>query len=244
MSELLKRYQGAVHDLLQKVESTQRENIFKAGEMIADCVIAGGAVHLSNICHMIEFDLLNRGGGVAFYKRFHYDLAVDNKVRARDRSQINNSIEGLARYALNASSVLPGDIMVVSSVSGRTPRTVDLAWEAKKMGLKVIAFISMEYARSVEPVHSSGKKLYDMVDLALDNCAPAAEAMLEVEGLDAKFAAASGISSAYILWSATAVAVETMMKRGVTPGVFKSVNYPGGQAHYEQVIKDYEQRGY
>ena len=244
MSELLSRYQDAVHDLLAKVETTQRENIVAAGEMIAECVIGGGAVHLSNICHMIEYDLLNRGGGVAFYKRFHYDLTVDNKVRDRNRSGIDTSIEGLARYALIASKALPGDILFVSSVSGRTPRTVDLAWEAKKMGIKVVALLSMEYAQAVEPTHSSGKKLYEMVDLVLDNCAPAAEAMLEVEGLDAKFAAASGISSAYILWSATAVAVEAMMKRGVTPGVFKSVNYPGGQAHYEKVLKDYEQRGY
>jgi uncharacterized phosphosugar-binding protein len=244
MSELLSRYQEAVHDLFRKVESTQQENIVKAGEMIADCVLAGGAVHLSDICHMIEFDLLNRGGGVAFYKRFHYDLTVDNKVRDRDRSGADASIEGLARYALNASKALPGDIMVVSSVSGRTPRTVDLAWESKKMGLKVIALLSMEYARAVDATHSSGIKLYDMVDLVLDNCAPAAEAMLDVEGLDARFAAASGLSSAYILWSATAIAVESMMKRGVTPVVFKSVNYPGGPAHYEQAVKTYQERGY
>jgi len=244
MNELLKRYQEAVHALYKKVEDTQRENIIAAGEMIADCVAAGGAVHLGDICHMIEFDLLNRGGGPVFYKRFHYDLTVDNKVRPRDRSAVDTNMEGLARYALLASNALPGDILIVSSVSGRTPRTVDLAWEAKKMGIKVFAMISMEYARAVEPVHSSGKKLYDMVDLVLDNCAPAAEAMLDVDGLDAKFAAASGLSSAYILWSATAIAVESLMKRGIKPGIFKSVNYPGGQAHYEQVNKDYAERGY
>jgi uncharacterized phosphosugar-binding protein len=242
--ELLNRYREAVYDLYKRVDATQQESILRAGEMIADCVFMGGAVHLSDICHMIEHDLISRGGGVAFYRRFHYDLMVDSKVRERDRTGFDTRAEGLARYALLAGNVMPGDIMVLSSVSGRSPRAVDLAWEAKKMGVFVIAMISMEYARAVEPVHSSGKMLYEIADLVLDNCAPAAEAMLDVEGLDAKFAAASGLSSAYILWSVTAVAIESLMRRGITPGVYKSVNYPGGIAHFEQVNKDYQLRGY
>jgi uncharacterized phosphosugar-binding protein len=244
MSELLTRHQEAVHKLFKKVEDTQRENIIKAGEMVADCVAAGGAAHLSNICHMVEYDLLNRGGGPAFYKRFDYDLKVDNNIRERDRSGVDKDIWGLARYALQASGALPGDVLFISSVSGRTLKTVDLCWEAKKFGLKVILLISMEYARSVEPVHSSGQKLYEMADLYLDNCAPAAEAMLDVEGLDAKFAAASGLSSGYIMWGVTAVAVESMVKRGTAPGIFKSINYPGGWEHHHKVVKGYAENGY
>ena len=231
--------------MYKKMETSQRENIILAGEMIAGCVAAGGAVHLGNVCHMIENDLVERGGGPVFYKRLSYNLAVENlNVRERDRSGINSSIEGLGRYVLQASNVLPGDVIIVSSVSGRTMKTVDLAWEAKKFGVKVIAMLSMEYARSVEPVHSSGKKLYEIADLVLDNCAPAAEAMLEVDGLNVKFAAASGLSSVYILWSITAVAVEILMRRGITPGIFKSTNFPGGPEQNKQVKDDYSKRGY
>ena len=245
MSKLLDQYQEAVHDLYNKIETTQRENIIVAGKMIADCVTSGGAVHLSNICHMIQHDLLNRGGGPAFYKNFTYNLTVDNQnVRTRDRSGVSNNIEGLARYALQSSGALPGDILIISSVSGRSLSTVDLAVEAGKFGLKVIALMSIDYAHSVEPVHSSGKKLFDMVDLVIDNCAPEAEAMLNVEGLDAKFAAASGLSSAYILWGATAVAVELLIERGTPPGIYKSANYPGGMEHLVEVNRLYNERGY
>ena len=62
---------------------------------------------------------------------------------------------GDARYALMYSNIQPGDILVVSSVSGRTASVVDLAWEAVQMGIKVIAFTSMEYAQQVDPVHPS-----------------------------------------------------------------------------------------
>jgi uncharacterized phosphosugar-binding protein len=244
MSDLLSRYQQAVHALFKKVEDTQKENIIKAGEMVADCVAAGGAVHLSNICHKVEYDLLNRGGGPVFYKRFDYDLHIDNNTRPRDRSGVHKNTEGLARYVLQASNALPGDVLFVSSVSGRTPKTVDLCFEAQKFGLKVITLLSMEYARAVEPIHSSGKKLYEMADLYLDNCAPTAEAMLEVEGLDARFAAASGLSSGYIMWSVTAAAVESLLQRSIKPGILKSVNYPGGWEHHEKVTKGYNENGY
>ena len=43
-------------------------------------------------------------------------------------------MQGLAAYALKASNVRPGDVLIVSSVSGRTLSVVDLAFEAKKIG--------------------------------------------------------------------------------------------------------------
>ncbi|MBQ7888423.1 MAG: sugar isomerase domain-containing protein [Erysipelotrichaceae bacterium] len=153
---------------------------------------------------------------------------MKSDARERDSSDMDLNMEGLGAYILKASTIKPGDVLFVGSVSGRTKHVVDLAWEAKKMGIKVIAMSSLSYARSVDPVHSSGQKLIDFVDLTLDNCAPAAEAMLEVEGIEANFAAASGIASSYILWSVTAVVLEEMMKRGKTPRLLKSVNFPGG----------------
>ncbi|MDR1262511.1 MAG: sugar isomerase domain-containing protein, partial [Oscillospiraceae bacterium] len=193
----------------------------------------------------IEHDLLYRGGGPIFYKKLDYKLDLDNQARDRDRSSVDTSIEGLGMYALKASKALPGDVIVLSSVSGRTPKVVDLAWEAKKFGMKVIVFTSMEYARAVEPVHSSGKKLYEMADIVLDNCAPAAEAMLEVEGIEARYAAASGIASDYILWSMTSVAIEELLAKGIVPGILKSANFPGGNDYNKTVVEpNYTKTGY
>jgi len=86
-------------------------------------------------------------------------------------------------------------------------------------------------------VHESGKKLYEMATLTMDNCAPAAEAMLEVEGIEAKFAAASGIASDYIMWNITCVVVEKMLEKGITPGILKSANFPGGNDYNKTVIE-------
>ena len=165
-------------------------------------------------------------------------------MRKRDRSDLDTSMEGLAAYALKASGARPGDVMILGSVSGRTFSIVDLAYEARKMGLKIIAVTSMSYATQVESPHSSGKKLYELADVVLDNCAPAAEAMMEVEGIEARLCAASGLSAAFILWSVTTVVVEELMKKGKTPGVLKSANFPGGNDYNKSYIEPrYEKEG-
>ena len=158
----------------------------------------------------------------------------------------SNKINGQKLFErIKASTIRPGDVLFVGSVSGRTKHVVDLAYEAKKMGIKVIAMSSMSYAQSVGPVHSSGKKLYEIVDLTLDNCAPAAEAMLEVEGVEANFAAASGLASSFILWSVTAVAIEEMKERGMDPLLLKSTNYPGGPDYNDGLVRPrYWKQGY
>ncbi len=242
---LLDRYQARVDELLMEARETQREAVIKAGNMIADTIAAGGGVFLSLICHSIENDLIYRGGGPIFYKHFSWKLDVEQQGRERPRDGMDTNMEGLAAYALKQSRLRPGDVLVLSSVSGRTASVVDLAYEAKKMGIKVIAFISMKYATQVDPVHSSGKKLYEMVDLVIDNCAPAAEGMMEVEGIEAAYAAASGIASDFLMWSITSVAVEELLKRGITPGILKSANFPGGNDYNKTIVEpNYEKNGY
>lgn len=243
---LMQRYQQAVDDLFAKIRATQTENIEKAGELVANSVANGGCVFLSGIVHSMENDLIYRGGGPIFYKHFSYSLNIENAARPRDRSDLGIKTEGApARYALTMSNIRPGDVLFVSSVSGRTASVVELAYEAVALGINVVAFTSMEYATQVEPVHSSGKKLYEIATLTLDNCAPAAEAMLEVDGIEAHFAAASGIASDYMMWSLTSVAVESLLKRGITPGILKSANFPGGNDYNKNVIEpNYAKQGW
>lgn len=242
---LLDRYNERLDELIYKVRTTQRENVIKAGEMVAESVANGGNIYLSLICHSIEHDLIFRGGGPIFYKHFSWNMNVEKQGRVRDRSDLDQDMWGMASYALKMSDMRPGDVLMVSSVSGRTQSVVDLAYEAKKMGIKVIAFTSMEYTMAVDPVHPSGQRLYEMVDLAMDNCAPAAEGMMDVPGIEAPYAAASGIACDILLWSITSVAVEKLMEKGITPGILKSANFPGGNEYNNgTVIPNYEKHGW
>lgn len=241
---LLDRYFETVDGLLEKVRTTQREAIIAAGKMIAETVRDGGCVHIHDTGHIINSELIYRGGGLLFYKPFKYGLSVEDPVRRRDRSDIDTSMAGLAAYALKASGARPGDLMILGSVSGRNLPVVDLAIEAKKFGMKTIVITSMSYTTQVKSDHPSGKRLFELADIVIDNCAPAAEAMMEIEGLEARFGAASGLAAAYIMWSASAVAVEALLESGITPSVLKSANFPGGPEFNAGLEKIYADTGF
>lgn len=79
-------------------------------------------------------DLFNRGGGPAFYRTFHYKLDVQSDARERDRSDLDTDMEGLGEYILKASTIRPGDILFVGSVSGRTKGVVAPGLGSQKNG--------------------------------------------------------------------------------------------------------------
>ena len=162
---LLDRYFETIDKLYAKIRETQRGNVLQAGRLIAKSVQNGACVHIFDTGHIINSELVERGGGLMLYKPFKYSLNVEDPVRPRDRSHINTSMEGLAAYALRASGALPGDVMIIGSVSGKTMNVIDLAIEAKKFGLKIIALTSMAYSAQVKSEHSSGKRLFECADL-------------------------------------------------------------------------------
>ena len=94
------------------------------------------------------------------------------------------------------------------------------------MGIKVIEQPD-ELRRTVDAVHSSGKKLYEFVDLTLDNCAPAAEAMLKIDGIEANFMAQRHRQLLHSLVS-NGGRFGRNDESGKTPLLLKSANFPGG----------------
>ena len=86
---ILDDYQKRVDELFNQVKTTQRENIIAAGKMMAETIENGGNIYLAGICHSIEMDLFNRGGGPAWLRTFHYKLDVQSDARKRDRSDMD-----------------------------------------------------------------------------------------------------------------------------------------------------------
>lgn len=240
---LIERYSEAVHQLLDKVLETQREAIDKAAEMITDAVEKGANVHVFDTGHIVNSELINRAGGLALLKQLKYTLTIEDPVREIDRKGVVQDLEGLGKLVLTSSKAAPGDVVIIGSVSGKTTNVIDIALAAKEMGLQVIALTSLTYSSAVKSDHSSGKHLYEIGDVVIDNCAPKGDAMLEVEGIENKFGPASGLSGAFAIWCLCAGIVEKMLARGIEPTLFRSVNFPGGWENYREMCDRYAELG-
>jgi uncharacterized phosphosugar-binding protein len=240
---LKEKFYGASEKLFETIRESQKKNIEAAGQMMAESVAAGGCIHLFDTGHIIDSELLNRAGGLVLMRRFRYHNGVESSAKKRSMEQKNTSMEGLAEYALRAANILPGDVMVIGSVSGKTLNVIDLAVECKKMGVKVIGITSIEYSKTLESGHSCKKRLFELADVAIDNCAPFGDAMLDIEGIEAPFIPASGIAAAYICWAVCAELVDRLIEKNIEPSILKSVNYPPNVEYNNKLYKRYDEEG-
>jgi uncharacterized phosphosugar-binding protein len=112
-----------------------------------------------------------------------------------------------------------------------------MALQAKARGLPVIAVCSMEHARSTVTRHSSGKKLYEVADVTIDNCTPAGDAVIELEGLKYKVSPTSTIGAVAVVNALKARTAELMLARGVEPVVLTSPHFADKPEEAEQQLQ-------
>ena len=62
--------------------------------------------------------------------------------------------------------------------------TIDVALEAKRLGMFVVALTSRPHAAVSTSRHESGRKLHEVADLVLDQQAPAGDSAVWIDGLE------------------------------------------------------------
>lgn len=235
--------------VLERVESTQREHIARCAEVIASSLVDDGAWHILDTGHMLMFEAIGRSGGLMAVQPIKITVEVENPVRRRKRGEgkpkvYYDSIPGMAEFVLARSQVLPGDVLLIGSVSGINQLPVGIALEARRQGITTIALTSVEYSKALEPANPYGSRLCEVCDYVLDNCAPPGDALVAVEGIEADICPASGISASYINWALQAQVVEALLKRGKQPSVYLSNHLPGAGDYNRRALLQYEQQGF
>ncbi|BCW97946.1 MAG: UPF0309 protein [Armatimonadota bacterium] len=240
-------YLDRVRELLDFLGSTQMEQVNRAADLVVQALRSGGAVFCHNIGHGTEGDFINRAGGLAAVQRFSFAISLQAPLPdciRQQRSSDPDSDLARVRFAVSQSPLKAGDVMLLSSVSGRSRQAVEMALACQKKGVSVIALVSKEYSSRVESQHPSGKKLGDAADIVLDIGVPYGDACVDVPGLEVKAIPLSGVAMTVLGWMLWGTVMEKMAAEGDPPTVFVSVNRPEGPAHYEQCLQRYNERGY
>jgi len=149
--------------------------------------------------------------------------------------------EGYASVLFENEPIRAGDVMMVFSHGGLNAAGIEVLQESKKRGLTTVAITSMDNYRRREATHSSGKKLADVADYVIDNCIPAEDALVTINGWKAPVAAGSTVSTVTIAMAIVAQVATELAARGHNPPVFVSPNVPGIPAdNNNQVYAAYE----
>ncbi|MFF5333597.1 SIS domain-containing protein [Streptomyces sp. NPDC013181] len=243
-SKLAGQFFDAAIGLLGRVRDEEAANIAAAGAAIADTVEAGGRLFAFGAGHssLPAQDVVYRAGGLALMNLMVVPGALGVDVMPATLGSALERVDGLAGAVLDSSPAKAGDVLVVISLSGRNALPVEMALNARALGLKVIGVTSVAYAENTRSRHSSGGFLRDHCDIVLDSKIAIGDAELEVDGIEAPFAPASTVVTSAIMQGVMAAAAEELLARGIEPPLLRSGNVDGGHEWNGRVMTQYADR--
>jgi uncharacterized phosphosugar-binding protein len=235
-------YATAVQTVLQRIVETQMEQIKRAAQIAADAIAQDGILYTfgTGHSHVIAEDVAYRAGGLA-----PVDAILEPSLTGHSKvwqSEYMERVEGMAEVILNYYDISSKDALVVISNSGRNAAPIEMAAGAKARGVPVIAITSLAHSKGTTSRHSSGKKLYELADVVIDNCCPKGDCLLQLPGLQVPIGAGSGVAGMFIMHSIIVQTIQNLLERGIQPPVFMSGNLDGSDEYNQAILERYKGR--
>jgi len=238
------QYFNKISAIISTIQSTQKDKIESAGELFARSIASGGRVYIFGSGHSVipVLDIFPRYGSfVGFYPIYDPRLMWFNIIGPGGPRELLwlERQEGYVRVVLSSYVLEARDSMLIFSHGGLNAAPLEMAMEARSKGLPVVSISSLQNYGQAQATHSSGKKLPDVSDIAIDNCVPPEDALVGANGIPEKFAAGSTVASVSIAMSLVADVGVRLAKSGVRPATFVSPNVGLAPDHNEQVYREY-----
>ena len=221
------RYIEELQTVLWRIKSEQLNAIAAAGQLVADTLVAGGVIHTfgTGHSHLIADEAFFRAGGIAAINPILDERLIF--LKGALESTRAEKVAGFARSLAEREMLTSADAAIIISNSGRNIVPVEMALEMKAHDIKVIAITSVQQSRTSMPLHESGKRLFEIADVTIDNCVPPGDALLSLPGLVSRIGPSSTVAGAAIINSIMIEAVAETLRRGEQVPVLPSANIDG-----------------
>ena len=238
----VEQFATTVQEMLHRTTEQQGDAIRAAGALVFRTLELGGLVHTfgTGHSHLLAEEIFSRAGGLLPVNVIQSAplMLHEDAVASGDWERL----PGVAAVLLEHAAVDPTrDTLIVVSNSGRNAVPVEAAEWARARGVPIIALTSLAHSRSQSALAPSGKKLYELADVVLDNAGQPGDSLVEVRpGL--RVAATSTILGAFLLQSVVLSAVEQCVAAGIRPPVLTSGNVAGAREANAQLVAKYPGR--
>lgn len=231
---LSERYIEQVEKVVRFIRDTQMEAIKKAALMMADSIADRHPIHVTGTghSHILAEEMSSRAGGLRVMSPV-LDMGYMVYGGARKSSRLER-LPGFATAVIDNHDLRPGEILIIVSNSGKNQGPVEMALYAKEKRLKVIAVTSMQHTTAVPSEHPSGKRLFEIADLVIDNGSPLGDASVEIAPDLPKVGPLSTIACATVLNCIVCETAVELHARGIVPPIAVSGNVPRGQLQNNQ----------
>ena len=236
MPSLAESYHARANELLNQAWTTNAPTIARLAPIIGASIAQGGVVHTFGSGHseLISREIIGRAGGF---------VCVTGVI-----DPTGGFIENLPGYGARLIErydrqyqLLPGEVIIVISNSGKNGSPIDVALYAKQKGLTVVVLSCLAMSRVTPSQHPGGKRLFEVADHVLDNGGVPGDAIVEVAtGVNAG-PTSTLIGCSVLNWLMLA-AMDWLKAHGHPLPVLRSQNLPGAIEHNRELGKKYKAR--
>ncbi len=238
------------HDVMNKIETTQMDNIRKAAEVMADSISAGRWVHTFGCGHAtlpIEEMYPRIGGFVGFHPMIELPLTFFTRITGEmgvHQFIFLERMEGYGKEIMRGYDFDSRDCMWIFSHTGVNAVNIDVAIRAKELGMKLIVFGSAGEGYSRSTAHSGGKNLFQLADIVVDNCTPIGDASVDLKNHVDKIGPLSTMAFVTAVWMTVTTVAEILADRGEKLHIHPSHNLgdPKSRERLTEALDEYKRR--
>ena len=241
MASHARRYLEAIQDLQRRVIEGQSRLLDYVAARMAETIGRDGRLFVfgTGHSHLLAEEAFFRAGGLAaVVPIFSSALMLHENVELSGRLEREGD---LAAALLERYWPEPEEMLFIFSNSGVNRLPVEMALAAKEQGLFVVSVASLAYAK-VAPLSPIGKRLDEVVDVALDNGGEPGDALLPIEGLAWRVAPSSTVAGALIWNVLVAETAAYLQAAGYDVPVFASLNMEGAAEHNEALLEKWREK--
>lgn len=244
-------YMDGAQKILDAIRVTQMEKIEQAAELCANSIGQGGLVHLFGTGHSripVEEMFPRHGSFPGFHPIIDLSMTFHTQVvgaNGQRQAMLIEKMEGLGEQILKNFVFRPYDTFMIFSNSGVNNVIMEMALGAKQRGMKVIGVVSLDHCMASPPRHKSGLRLPDVAEITLDNCTPAGDALVKIDGLDYPVSPGSTIGYAVLVNALKSAVAAKLTAMEQPPLVLTSSVLIGSEASadlFERTYDDYRNR--
>jgi uncharacterized phosphosugar-binding protein len=237
-----------LQEAFTRVVESQQDNIAAAAGLVVDALTADGVLQVFGTGHSRSFamEIAGRAGGLVPANKLSLsDLVFYGDVSPAEMlDPALERDESLAARLLAVHDIRPADVFIICSNSGGNGSTVELARLVTQHGHKLIVVTSMDHTTRISSRHPSGKLLYELADVVIDNGGAFGDAALELppaaDGTArGAIAATSSLTGTLIAQMLVTEVCGLLIEAGREVPILISANIPGGDEHNERLRAAY-----
>jgi uncharacterized phosphosugar-binding protein len=219
-----KTWQRHITELLETTLEHNGDVIDDVAAAIATAIVDGHNIYAFGAGHSLSLvnEMYRRAGGFKKVVRPIWNA----ELLSREDEELAGKLENERGYYAKLTDGLdwgPGDLCWVLSNSGRNALIVELALEAKRRGVTVIALTSLTHSGAVSATPGL-PKLPEIADYVIDNGGAYGDASIAIGGIADPVAPTSTIIGAALIQATWAEVAERLVARGYIPEIWGSAN--------------------